>query len=124
MGPRRLSRPRDTAAANVGSRIWSSTVDADGSAIDLTMIRAGRARFRIRAGTKEPDAKTGASPLHESMPTTPTALFSRSDLVSLGQAVPRLATDGRVSYPMHAWRRRGGGTGYAALIADAEGALT
>ena len=106
--------------------IWSSTVDADGSAIDLTMIAPGRARFRIRAGTKEPDAKTGASPLHELDADDAHRVVLA---LGLGHALDKrsrgLATDGRVSYPMHGLEAGGEAeTGYAALIADAEGALT
>jgi hypothetical protein len=103
--------------------IWSTTADDRDGPIDVTLIVPGRARFRIRAGTKEPDAKTGASALRE---LTGEDAHRVVLAVGLGHALdkrPRgLATDGRVAYPMHAIESDEA-SGYAALVADADGAL-
>jgi hypothetical protein len=105
--------------------IWSATLTDKLGPVELTRIDPGRARFRVRAGTKEPDAKTGASPVHE---------LAEADVhnvvmsVGLGYSLdkkPRgLATDGRLSFPMH--DMEGSEHGHdvsAALITDADGAL-
>jgi hypothetical protein len=106
--------------------IWSTTLDGRDGAVELARVDAGRARFRIRAGLQEPDAKTGASALHElEGEDTHRVVLA----VGLGHALDKkargLATDGRVAYPMHAMDGDGDAAlGFAALIADADGALT
>jgi hypothetical protein len=92
-------------------------------------IEPGRATWRIRAGTKEPDPKTGATPTHE---------LGEEDahrvILSVGAGVspekrPRgLATDGRMVLPLRALKDvtpgepppRAGGV----LVAAADGALS
>ena len=105
--------------------IWSTSLEGRDGPVELTKVVVGRARFRIRAGTREPDAKTGAAPLHEldSEDTHRVVLA-----LGLGHAVekrPRgLATDGRVAFPMHALDGDGdAAAGFAALVVDADGGL-
>jgi hypothetical protein len=105
--------------------LWSARIPSEGAQIDLFDIESGRATFRIRAGSKEPDSKTGAIPLHE---------LDESDAhkvmlaIGLGRATdkrPRgLATDGRVAYPLASLREAGDHGGeLALLVASASGAL-
>ena len=105
--------------------IWSTTIDGQDAPIELLLVQAGRARFRIRAGTKEPDAKTGASPVHELDGDDAHKVVLA---LGLGHAVdkkPRgLATDGRLSFPMHGLEGGEAEAGFAALVADTDGALS
>ncbi len=109
--------------------IWSTTLEAGEARVDVTLVLAGRARFRIRAGMKEPDAKTGASPVHELDGEDAHQVVLA---VGMGHALERrprgLATDGRLSYPMHALEAEpagdGEGPGTGALVADADGGLS
>jgi hypothetical protein len=105
--------------------IWSTTMDGKDGPVDLSLIEAGRARFRIRAGTAEPDAKTGASPLRELDGEDAHRVVLALGLGHALEKKPRgLATDGRVAYPMHALDADGDvAAGFAALVADADGAL-
>jgi hypothetical protein len=106
--------------------IWSARADAAEGSVDLFDIEAGRAAFRIRAGTKEPDAKTGALPLHElEGDDAHRVIFS----VGLGHATekrPRgLATDGKLVYPIAALTAGGERAGeLALLVAQPSGALS
>jgi hypothetical protein len=98
------------------------------SGIELIDIEAGRASFRIRAGTKEPDPKTGATAIDE---------LSEADahkvILSIGLGVsperhPRgLATDGRMVLPLRALSMKEGtseaGPAYGVIVAQADGAL-
>jgi hypothetical protein len=106
--------------------IWSTTLDAGDAHVELALVEGSRARFRIRGGVKEPDAKTGASPVRELDGEDAHQVVLA---VGLGHALdkrPRgLATDGRLSFPMH--QLEAGDTdanGFAALLADADGALS
>jgi hypothetical protein len=105
--------------------IWATTLPTRDGDVDITLIEAGRARFRVRAGTKEPDAKTGASPLHELDETDAHKVVLA---IGLGHALdkrPRgLATDGRLSFPMHALDGPDADAAYAAVRVDADGALS
>jgi hypothetical protein len=112
--------------------VWSARVDAgqggDG-AIELTDLEAGRASYRIRAGTKEPDPKTGATPVYE---------LSDADahrvVLSIGIGVspehrPRgLATDGRMVLPLRALKDAAPGEAASSssgvLVAQADGSLS
>jgi hypothetical protein len=106
--------------------IWSSRLDSRDGPVDLTLIEAGRARFRIRAGLKEPDAKTGASPLYELDADDAHRVVLALGLGHAQDKRPRgLATDGRLSYPMHGMDAAGDADGgYAELVADADGRLS
>jgi len=106
--------------------IWASAVETKEGPVELTLIEAGRARFRIRAGMKEPDAKTGASPLRELEGEDSHRVVLALGLGhSLDKRTRGLATDGRLSFPMHGMEAGGEAeAGYAALVADADGALS
>jgi hypothetical protein len=105
--------------------IWSTSLEGRDGPVELTKVVAGRARFRIRGGTAEPDAKTGASPVHELDGEDAHRVVLA---LGLGHAVekrPRgLATDGRVAFPMHALDGDSdAAAGFAAVVADADGGL-
>jgi hypothetical protein len=105
--------------------IWSTTLDTREGPIDLLRVAAGRARYRIRAGTREPDAKTGAQPLHDLDGDDAHRVVLAVGLGHAQEKHPRgLATDGRLSFPLR------GGDGSAdvvargaVLVADADGQL-
>jgi hypothetical protein len=106
--------------------LWATRIQGDGAPVDLLDIEPGRATFRIRAGSKEPDSKTGAIPLHELDDADAHKVMLA---IGLGRATdkrPRgLATDGRLAYPLAALRggtERGGDL--AQLVASPTGALT
>jgi hypothetical protein len=106
--------------------VWSATVETRDGPVEVTSLEAGRARYRIRAGQKEPDARTGASPLSElDADDTHRVVLS----LSLGHAIdkrPRgLATDGRLCFPLHGMEGEGeADASYGELIADQDGALS
>src|SRR5208282_1497745 len=85
--------------------LWSVRLADGAGQVDLLDIEAGRAAFRVRGGTKEPDAKTGATALHDLDDAEPRRVIFA---VGLGRATdkrPRgLATDGRLAYPLAALR--------------------
>ena len=71
--------------------------------VELIEVEASRATWRLRAGTKEPDAKTGATPLHElAGDEAHRVLFS----VGMGASAEKhplgLATDGKMVLPVGA----------------------
>ena len=108
--------------------IWSTALQSKEGPIELTLVEAGRARFRMRAGMKEPDARTGASPGRELEGDDAHRVVMA---IGLGHAVDKrlrgLATDGRLSYPMHGLESSGerdAEARYAALMADADGGLS
>jgi hypothetical protein len=105
--------------------IWSTLLEGRDGPVELTKVVAGRARFRIRAGTAEPDAKTGASPLHELDGEDAHRVVLALGLGHALEKRPRgLATDGRVAFPMHALDGESDAAqGFAALVADADGGL-
>jgi hypothetical protein len=77
--------------------LWSTRMPIDGVAVELLDVEAGRASFRIRAGTKEPDSKTGATPLHELDDADAHKVIFALGLGRATEKHPRgLATDGRV----------------------------
>ena len=112
--------------------IWSTTAAAADTneskqpSIEVLMVEAGRARFRIRGGMKEPDAKTGASPVHELLGEDAHKVVMALGLGHALEKKPRgLATDGRLSYPMHALEVGGEAESrYAGLVVDADGGLS
>jgi hypothetical protein len=81
--------------------LWSMRMPVDSVNVELLDIESARASYRIRAGTKEPDSKTGTAALHELDDADAHKVMLA---ISLGRATekhPRgLATDGRLAYPM------------------------
>ena len=95
--------------------LWHATA----SSIDIVEIEPARASFRVRAGTAEPDSRTGAKRAHElSEDDAHRVLFA----LTLGTSEPKrprgLATDGRIALPMS------GAEQSAVLVASEEGLLT
>jgi hypothetical protein len=100
--------------------IWSAKLES--GPLDVTLVEAGRAHFRIRAGTKEPDAKTGAAPLRELAEEDAHRVVMALGLGHAADKKPRgLATDGRIVYPLHTDDEFE--TADAALVVDSEGTL-
>ncbi len=94
--------------------LWRASV----AGVDVLEIEPGRASFRVRAGTKEPDAKTGATRAHElADEDAHRVLFA----LTLGVAEARhprgLVTDGRIALPMSLLERS------AQLVAAEDGRL-
>jgi hypothetical protein len=88
----------------------------DGANVELLEIEPSRASFRVRAGTKEPETKTGAMKAHElSDDDAHRVLFA----LTLGAADTKrhrgLVTEGRIALPMS------GGENMAALVAERDG---
>lgn len=95
--------------------LWHAPV----SGVDLLEIEPARASFRIRAGTKEPDSKTGATRAHELADDDAHRVLFALTLGTSETKHPRgLVTDGRIALPM------GGAEHSAALVASEEGQLT
>jgi len=90
-----------------------------GDGVELLSVDAGRAAYRIRAGSQEPDARTGAVPLHElSAEDAPRTLFAVGLGVSFDKHPRGLATGGKMVLPVR------GAHDAALLVASAEGALS
>jgi hypothetical protein len=106
--------------------IWSAHLEGADGAIDLFDIEAGRAAFRIRAGTKEPDAKTGALPLHELEGEDAHHVMLSMGLGHATEKRPRgLATDGKLVYPIVALTAGGERSGeLGLLVAQPNGSLS
>jgi hypothetical protein len=95
--------------------IWSARA---GDGVAVVDVEPGRAQFRIRAGVKEPDPKTGATPTRELADDDEHRVLLAVPLGIAPEKHPRgLATDGRFVMPMGA-----GATG--ALVAGADGRLS
>jgi hypothetical protein len=94
--------------------LWSAK---DGE-VELFDVEPGRAAFRVRAGTKEPDAKTGSAPAYELAEADAKRVLFALTLGVSGEKRPHgLATDGRLVLPFASDARR------AALVARADGTL-
>ncbi len=95
--------------------VWSTRVGG----VELIDVEAGRATWRLRAGTSEPDAKTGAAPLHDlSGDEAHRVLFSIGMGVS-GEKHPQgLATDGKMVLAVGGQARGGGRSGVLVVLAD------
>jgi hypothetical protein len=106
--------------------LWSARVDGAEGPIDVFDIEAGRAAFRIRAGTKEPDAKTGALPLHELEGDDAHRVILSMGLSHATEKRPRgLATDGKLVYPIAALTAAGERSGeLGLLVAQPGGSLS
>ena len=95
--------------------LWHATTGN----VEVLEIEPARASFRVRAGTKEPDSKTGATRAQElSEDDAHRVLFA----LTLGTSEPKhlrgLATDGRIALPMS------GGEHIASLVASEDGQLS
>lgn len=106
--------------------IWSARVEVASTQVDLLDVEAGRAAFRIRAGTKEPDSKTGAVPLHELGGDDAHRVMLSIGLGHATEKHPRgLATDGKLVYPIVALTAGGERLReLGLLVAQANGALS
>jgi hypothetical protein len=126
-------------AASGGCDSTGRVVAAEPSPVELLDVEPRRAAWRIRGGMREPDAKTGATPLHD---------LGEDDagkvMLSIGMGValerhPRgLATDGKMVFPIATMKdvQHGSVAGEkstarapelgddGALIADADGSLS
>lgn len=77
--------------------VWK-TRSAD---VDLTVLEPGRATFRVRAGTKEPDLKAGGTRSHEvAQDDAQRVLFALTLGVSTEKRPRGLVTDGRIALPV------------------------
>ena len=95
--------------------LWHASV----AGVDLLEIEPSRASFRVRAGTAEPDAKTGATRAHElSDDDAHRVLFALTLGTSDAKHLRGLATDGRIALPMS------GVDHSAALVASEDGQLS
>ncbi len=92
--------------------LWS----ARAGDVDLLEVQAGRATWRLRAGTREPDAKTGAVPSRELTGDAAHRVLFSVGMGATGERHPAgLATDGKLVLPL------GGRSG--AIVVSADGAL-
>jgi hypothetical protein len=87
--------------------------------VDVLEIEPARATFRVRAGTKEPDAKTGAARAHElSEDDGHRVLFALTMGTAEAKRHRGLVTDGKIALPF------AGGEHMAALVASEDGQLS
>src|SRR5258706_10485956 len=102
--------------------VWSTRVDGRDGRVDVVDVESQRATWRIRAGGKEPDAKTGATPLRElEGEEAHRVLFSVGMGISAESHAAGLATDGKLVMQMGGLARSG--TQSAVLVARADGSL-
>jgi hypothetical protein len=98
--------------------VWSTHAGQ----VDLLEVENDRVTWRLRAGTKEPDAKTGATPLHEL-----TGDEAHRVLLSVGMGasgerhVAGLATDGKQVLPVGGLAH--GGQSSGVLVVQGNGTL-
>jgi hypothetical protein len=91
---------------------------ADAGKADILEIEPARASFRVRAGTGEPDAKTGAARVHElAAEDAHRVLFAVTAGTAEGKKHRGLVTDGKIALPLS------GGTRMALLVASEDGQL-
>lgn len=99
------SDPGVQPAPSFMAGLWRSTVEAEAGApsseVSLLAIEPGRASFRVRAGSREPDSNAGTTSVRElSENDAHRVLFA----LSLGVSEPKhgrgLATEGRVVLPI------------------------
>jgi hypothetical protein len=105
--------------------VWSTRVGG----VELVEVEGSRATWRLRAGTKEPDAKTGATPLHElTGEEAHRVLFSVGMGASAEKRPLGLATDGKMVLAVGQGQVQGqaqtrGAGRNAVLVVQADGAL-
>jgi len=94
--------------------IWRTVV----SGVEVVDIEPARATFRVRAGTKEPDSKSGAARSHElDADDAHRVLFALTIGASDTKHPRGLATDGKIALPI------AGAEHHALLTASEDGAL-
>jgi hypothetical protein len=99
--------------------IWSTKLEANGSAVDLIDVEPARASYRIRGGSHEPDAATGSTALAELKPEDAARVLFAVTLGVAQEKRPRgLGTSGKLVVPVR------GGAGSAVLVADPAGGLS
>jgi hypothetical protein len=87
--------------------------------VELLEIEPARASFRVRAGTGEPDSKTGSTRAHElGEDDAHRVLFALTLGASVAKRPRGLATDGRIALPMS------GAEHSAAMVASEDGQLS
>ena len=92
---------------------------ASAGGVEILEIEPARASFRVRAGTAEPDSKTGAARAHElADDDAHRVLFALTLGTSEAKHLRGLATDGRIALPMSGVEHS------AALVASEDGQLT
>ena len=90
--------------------------------VELLDVETDRVTWRLRAGTREPDAKTGATPLHElTGEEAHRVLFSVGMGASGEKHVAGLATDGKQVLPVGGLTH--GGQPSGVLLVQADGSL-
>ena len=95
--------------------LWHTTAGG----IEVLEIEPARASFRVRAGTKEPDAKSGAARASElADDDAHRVLFALTLGTSDAKRLRGLATDGRIALPMSQAEQSG------ALVANEEGQIS
>lgn len=95
--------------------LWHTTVGS----IDVLEIEPARASFRLRAGTKEPDSKSGGTRAHELAEDDAHRVLFALTVGTADSKHPRgLATNGLIALPMS------GAEQSAALVANEEGQLS
>ena len=82
---------------------WIPTVwAAKDGAVELVLVDGGRARFRLRAGTGEPDPKTGVAPLYDlDASDAGRVLLSSTMGLALEKRPRALVTGGKAIFPVH-----------------------
>jgi hypothetical protein len=91
--------------------------------VELLDVEPNRATWRLRAGTREPDAKTGAEPRYDlSGDEAKRVLFSIGMGVSTEKRPAGLATDGKAVLAVGALSRPGAPSG--AIVVQGDGALS
>ncbi len=111
--------------------VWSAHVSSQAgeAPIELVDVEAGRASWRIRAGGKEPDPKTGATPVYELGDADAHRVILAAGIGLSPEHRPRgLATDGRMVLPLRALKDLAPGESAApsagVLVAQADGTLS
>jgi hypothetical protein len=99
--------------------VWSTKAGE----VSILDVEASRATWRLRAGTREPDAKTGAEPHYElGGDEAKRVLFSIGMGASSEKHPAGLATDGKAVLPMGGLSRPGAPSG--AIVVHADGTLS
>ena len=81
--------------------IWATKLTVDEEEVELTSFESGRATLALAAGTKEPDARTGATPSHElDADDKKRVVASVTTGVANDRSMRGLTTAGKVVLPM------------------------
>ena len=102
--------------------IWTTKAEvAEGTQVELFDVEAGRATFRLRAGTKDAPVMPGMRTLDEA--DAKRVLFAVGMGVTNPKELRGLKSGGSLLVPMHA-AEKGSGTPWAALVVGKDGALS